>query len=232
VRVIVATLFLSALLTESVSVGTPARGSLRDGVSFAASGRGFVAYSTLGNLAGRQYVHSRVHAALVEAFASLHEAAPARTFVLGETGLKAGGRFRPHRTHQNGLSVDIFMPVRDGASRPVPMPTAPWNRFGYSLEFDATGRGEGLVIDFASVAELLVEVDRRARLHGLAIDRIIVAPEYVDQVLSAGPVAIRELAPRFMRKPAWVRHDEHLHLDFRVLAARRQAGAAPRGGTR
>jgi penicillin-insensitive murein endopeptidase len=189
-------------------------------VSFASRGEGFVTYSMLGNLAGRQYVHSRVHDALVAAFASLHAAAPDRTFVLGETGLKAGGRFPPHRTHQNGLSVDIFMPVRDADSRPALMPTAPWNKFGYSLEFDRIGRGEGLAIDFGSVAELLVEVHRQAGLHGLAVERIIVAPEYVDRVLSARAPGVGQLEPLFLRKPAWVRHDEHLHLEFRVVPAR------------
>lgn len=208
-----------ALVAESISVGTPAEGSLKDGVSFASKGAGYVTYSAVGNLMGRQYVHSRVHATLVDAFASLHAAVPDRTFVLGETGLKAGGRFRPHRTHQNGLSVDIFMPVRDEASRRVQMPTTPWNKFGYSLEFDATGRGEGLVIDFESVAELLLEVDRQARRQGLALERVIVAPEYVERVLAAKIAGISDLTALFMRTPAWVRHDEHLHLDFHVVRA-------------
>ena len=206
-----------AVMAESVSVGTPANGSLKNGVSFAASGRGFVTYSSLGNLTGRQYVHSRVHAALVDAFAALHAAAPDRTFVLGETGLKTGGQFRPHRTHQNGLSVDVFMPVRDASSRRVLMPTAPWNKFGYALEFDRSGRAEDLVIDFDSLGDLLVEADAQARRHGLALDRIIVAPEYVDRVLAARTAGAHRLAPLFMRTPAWVRHDEHLHMDFRVV---------------
>ena len=207
------------LLAESVSVGTPAKGSLKNGVSFASQGGGFTTYSALGNLLGRQYVHSRVRDALVAAFASLHAAAPDRIFVLGETGLKTGGRFRPHRTHQNGLSVDIFMPVRDGDARRVLMPTAPWNKFGYSLEFDSNGRGEGLTIDFESVAELLVETDRQAQRHGLDVDGIIVAPEYVERILRAKVGGIRQLSERFMRTSAWVRHDEHVHIDFRLVAA-------------
>ena len=84
-----------ALLAESLSMGTPAKGSLKDGVSFAAVGDGFVAYSKLGNLLGRQYVHSRVRDALLAAFAALHTAVPDRTFVLGETGLKGGGASAP-----------------------------------------------------------------------------------------------------------------------------------------
>ena len=68
---------------------------------------------------------------------------------------------------------------------------------------------------------VLVEVHRQAGLHGLAVDRIIVAPEYVDRVLSAKASGIQKLEQLFMRKPAWVRHDEHLHLDFRLVSARK-----------
>jgi penicillin-insensitive murein endopeptidase len=97
------------------------------------------------------------------------------------------------------------------------MPTTAWNKFGYSLEFDVTGNGDGLTIDFESVAELIVELDRRGRQNGLTVDLVIVAPEYVDRILGAKHASgIEELSSRFMRRPAWVRHDEHLHVDFKV----------------
>jgi penicillin-insensitive murein endopeptidase len=172
---------------------------------------------------GRQYVHSRVRDTLVAAFSALHAAKPERTFVLGETGLEPGGRFRPHRSHQNGLSVDIFMPVRDDSGHAVLTPTAPWQKFGYALEFDAKGEGSGLSIDFDSLAELVLELNRQAQLHGLALERIIVAPEYIDRVIGASNSGeMAALVGRFTRRPAWVRHDEHLHVDFRVVS-----GAAP-----
>ena len=206
------------LLAESVSRGTPARGTLEEGVSMPSEGRGFVTYSTLGNWLGRQYVHSRVQELLVSAFSTLQTANTERLFVLGETGWKHGGRFRPHRTHQNGLSVDIFMPVRDSNLRSVLMPTAPWNQFGYSLEFDSSGNGEELSIDFRSVAELRVELGRQGQRHGLDIERIITAPEYVDRILAVKEAPdITRLASRFMRHSAWVRHDEHLHVDFKMV---------------
>jgi penicillin-insensitive murein endopeptidase len=194
------------------------QGSLKNGVSLPARGDGFITYSALGNSLGRQYVHSRVRDTLLAAFAALYTAEPGRTFVLGETGLKSGGRFPPHKTHQNGLSVDIFMPVRDNRGRYAVMPTAFWNNFGYSLEFDAQGRGKGgLSIDFESVADLLVELDRQAERRGLAIDLIIVAPEYVDRILAVKNVpGLDRLSARFLRAPAWVRHDEHIHVDFRL----------------
>jgi len=200
---------------ESRSVGTPSRGSLVDGVSLPSRGEGFVTYSLLGNWSGRQYVHSRVADTLTAAFASLHAAHSERVAVVGETGLKRGGRIRPHRTHQNGLSVDIFMPVVDSSGQAVPMPTPPWRKFGYGMEFDGAGRGGGLSVDFAALADLIGELDHQARRHGLEVERVIVAPEYVDRVLAArGELAA--LARRFLRGPAWVRHDEHVHVDFRL----------------
>ncbi len=97
------------------------------------------------------------------------------------------------------------------------MPTAPWQQFGYAMEFDAQGKSAGLSIDFSCLAELLLALDREAQLHGLAIERVIVAPEYVDRVLGAKRSEMAGLASRFMRRPAWVRHDEHVHVDFRVV---------------
>jgi penicillin-insensitive murein endopeptidase len=202
---------------QSVSLGTPEHGSLQGGVSIPVEGDGFVSYSRLGNWLGRQCVNSRVRDILLTAFKDLHAAQPDRIYVIGETGLKAGGRFRPHRSHQNGLSVDIFMPVRDETGKRVLMPTPPWRKFGYGLEFDAEGKGEGLAIDFTSLAELLAELEKDAPHCGLTVQRIIVAPEYVDRVLAAGGSQTAGLASRFMRRPAWVRHDEHVHVDFRVL---------------
>jgi penicillin-insensitive murein endopeptidase len=58
--------------------------------------------------------------------------------------------------------------------------------------------------------------------HGLTIERIIVAPEYVDRVLIAGGRDLASLSGQFMRRPAWVRHDEHVHVDFKVAGKNRR----------
>jgi penicillin-insensitive murein DD-endopeptidase len=69
----------------------------------------------------------------------------------------------------------------------------------------------------------LVEVHRQAARNGLAVERIIVAPEYVGRILATkGAPGIARLESSFMRTPAWVRHDEHIHLDFRVASSARR----------
>jgi penicillin-insensitive murein endopeptidase len=153
---------------------------------------------------------------LLATFASLHGKIPERIFVLGDTGRKNGGQLLPHRDHQNGLSVDIFMPVRKG-SQWLAMPTAPWNGFGYGLKFDASGRNGDLTVDFGSVADLLAALDQQGRQHGLDLVLIKVAPEYVAAILRASDAAqVARLKDLFVPETAEVQHTQHLHVDFKV----------------
>ncbi|WP_437996935.1 penicillin-insensitive murein endopeptidase [Sorangium sp. So ce185] len=203
----------------SESAGSPAQGRLRHGHPLPPSGPGHVTYSYLGASLGRQYVHGAVRDALLEAFAAVSAARPGRRFVVGETGHRQGGAFWPHRTHQNGLSVDIFVPLRDAAGRPADVATYPWNQLGYGLEFDAQGRRGDLAIDFDDLARLLSALDEEARPRKLRIERIILAPEYVPLLL-ASPAgrALGPLSGAILRRQVWWRHDEHAHIEFALEA--------------
>jgi penicillin-insensitive murein endopeptidase len=203
--------------SPSRSEGTHAKGALRAGRPLPPWGPGFTTYSFLGAALGRQYLNAQVRDALVASFAARDAEEPDRVFVTGETGWPRGGRLRPHRTHQDGLSADIFMPLDGPDGRPRRMPTWPWNKLGYGLEFDERGRLGDLRIAFEPLARFLLEVDRQASARGLRLERIIVAPEYVPLLL-ATPSGGRlgPLSDLLTRRPAWVRHDEHFHLDFAV----------------
>ncbi|WP_434042754.1 MULTISPECIES: penicillin-insensitive murein endopeptidase [Sorangium] len=205
----------------SESAGSPAQGRLVHGHPLPPTGPGHVTYSYLGASFGRQYVHGAVRDALLDAFAAVAAARPGRRFVVGETGHRRGGPFWPHRTHQNGLSVDIFVPLRDGAGRPEDVATYPWNKLGYGVEFDAQGRRGDLTIDFDDLARLLSALDEKARSRGLRVQRIILAPEYVPLLL-ASPAgrALGPLSGAILRRQVWVRHDEHVHIDFALRARR------------
>jgi len=216
-QILVALLWLpiAALSTESVCFGTVSNGRLEGGVKLPDEGANFRSYSAVAGLAGRTYVHSRVARVVEDAYAGLAKALPDTVFVYGETGWRTGGRFRPHRTHQNGLSVDFFVPVQNAAGKSVPIPTLPTTRFGYDLEFDADARLGDLSIDFTALAEHLYQLDLAARNHGAPIALVIFDPAYFDQLFAAprGP-SIRHLP--FMKGKPWVRHDEHIHVDFTV----------------
>ncbi|QPF72028.1 replication initiation protein [Roseateles sp. DAIF2] len=201
---------------ESQCYGSVSRGRLEGGVKLPQRGENFVAYSGSAALAGRTHVHSRVAAIVLEAFAALQRDDPSLRFVYGETGWAEGGRLRPHRTHQNGLSVDFFVPVRDAAGASVPLPTPLRQRFGYDIEFDAQARYGDYRIDFEALAEHLYQLHRAAQRQGAGIALVIFDTRYLPRLFATPRGAHLRQHLRFMQRQAWVRHDEHYHVDFAV----------------
>lgn len=204
--------------TPSVSRGSPARGVLYHGHALPPWGPGYRTASMVIAALGRQYLHGDARDTLRAAFAARAAADPGRVHVVGETAVRKGGRFNGHRTHQNGLSVDLFMPLRDAKGEKTTLPTWPWNAFGYWWEFDAQGQSKGLQIDFEELATTIQTISDEAEKRNLEIERVIITPEYVPLVLGTeSGKRLGPLATRFTRKPVWVRHDEHVHIDFRVM---------------
>ncbi len=157
----------------------------------------------------RTYVHSKVADTVFYAYSDLDVAGFMKTdWVYGETGLPWGGRFRPHRTHRNGLSVDFMVPLKDGAR----FPTHPFNRFGYDEEFDASGRGMAGEIDFDAIVAHLASLQKHSKSLGGGIARVILAPDLQDDLFAARPDLRGRI--RFNTRQAWVRHDDHYHVDF------------------
>ena len=208
---------------ESRCFGTVSDGRIEESVRLPSRGSNFEAYSALGVAAGRTHVHSKVAAIVVAACADLAAETPSAKYVYGETGWQSGGRIQPHRTHQNGLSVDFFVPIRNGEGESVPLPTTFSNRFGYDVEFDARARSTDLRIDFAALAEHLYRLHRAAKSRGVRIERVIFDSAYLTELFSTrhGPY-LRDHLP-FMKRRPWIRHDEHYHVDF-AIACRPKAG--------
>jgi penicillin-insensitive murein endopeptidase len=204
-----------ALGADSVCYGTTDRGRLERGAQLPEAGANFRSYAPLGAMLGRTYVHSTVRDAIVDAYAALAASHPDLTFVYGETGFAGGGRFRPHKTHQNGLSVDFMVPVRHaGAS--VRLPRTAFNQYGYALEFDDAGRYDDYTIDFAAIGEHLYALHGAARRHGVGIRRVIFEVPLQKRLFATARGAWLRERLAFSTRPAWVRHDEHYHVDFDV----------------
>ncbi len=177
-------------------------------------GDNFSAYSPVAVSAGRTYLHATAATIVVDAYRRLLASVPSNRYVYGETGLESGGRFVPHRTHQNGLSIDFFVPVRNAAGASVALPTQGQSRFGYDIEFDGDAKYKQFRIDFAALAEHLYQLDAAARAHNARIDKVILETQYLPMLFATarGPWLKKNL-PFMMGKP-WVRHDEHYHVDF------------------
>lgn len=204
----------AAARAASQCYGTHERGALREGCKLPASGANFTAYSPLGVTAGRTYVHCAVATVLAEAYAEVARTHPQLRFVYGETGFASGGPFEPHKTHQNGLSVDFFVPVRDEKGRSVPLPTSAANRWGYDLEFDKRGRLGKLTIDFDAIATHLLALQRAAKAHGVGIRRVIFDTELQPRLRAARNWSRLAGTIKLSTERGWWRHDEHYHVDF------------------
>lgn len=206
--------------TKSICSGTPSKGGLQHGVALPATGPNFQSYSALGNQLGRTYVHSVVQRIVVQAYHQLEVASPNTKFVYGETGFASGGPFKPHRTHQNGLSVDFMVPVLNAQGQSVPLPTHVGNKWGHDIEFDDAATFDGLRIDFEAMAEHLYQLEVAARQSGAGIALVILEPKFQPTLFATrrGPELQKRL--KFMTKQAWVRHDEHYHVDFDVACVK------------
>lgn len=201
---------------SSQCYGSVGDGRLEGAVQLPLNGPNFSAYSSLAATAGRTHVHAKVANIVVAAYADLAKNTGRAKFVYGETGLASGGPFRPHKTHQNGSSVDFFVPVRNAAGAPAALPSTLANRFGYDIEFDASGKFGEYQIDFPALAEHLYQLDRAGAAHGAPIVKLIIDPRYFAALYATlrGPYLRKQTY--FMLSKPWVRHDEHFHVDFGV----------------
>jgi penicillin-insensitive murein endopeptidase len=212
-------IFPNSLLWLESDRPSVSHGSVRDGYITGAKrlpfrGSNFTTYSFPGYLFGRTFVHERVRKTVLDAFAVCEDKRPETTFVIGETGLRKGGSFNPHRTHRNGLSIDIMTPMLRN-DRPYRRNHL-FNLWGYGIEFDDEGRlKNGAQIDYESLAECILAIKEAAQKNGLRIEKVI-----FDPVLRPGLFAteagkkIRDLP--YTKNRIILRHDDHFHVDFDI----------------
>jgi penicillin-insensitive murein endopeptidase len=205
-----------ALAAESQCFGTVSNGRIDDSVRLPARGPNFSAYSSVAVALGRTHVHSTVAEIVSASYAALQTERPSTTYVYGETGWSTGGRFRPHRTHQNGLSVDFFVPVLNAAGKSVGLPTGLTNRLGYDIEFDGHAKYGEYTIDFDAMAEHLYQLHVAAKTRRASFALVIFDAPFLPKLVATRRGAYLRSNVPFMKGKPWVRHDEHYHVDFAV----------------
>lgn len=210
----------------SVCYGNSVRGGLANAKRLPYAGPNYKAYHTGGFLTGRTFMHSSVRDALRDSYAALAQSDPELRFVYAETGWAWGGRFRPHRTHANGTSVDFMVPVRDNSGQIQLLTGSVFNMLGYAIRFEDDGKGSGVNIDFEALAKHLLALDKAAKANNIRINRVIFEPPLLKHLLAA-PSGASLGGISFMRTTAWFRHDQHYHVDFDVPCE-----AAERAGKR
>jgi len=206
----------SAKVKSSTCYGITKNGWLESGVQLPEQGKNFETYSSLAGLVGRTYVHSSVNTIILNAYASLEIEQPEKVYKYAETGFEGGGRFRPHKTHQNGLSVDFMTPVYNASGKSVHIPTNIFNKFGYNIEFDTKGKYENLSIDYEAMAAHIVALHKEAKKQGYDLWRVIFDPGLQTGLFKTQYADYLRRHILFSKKRSWVRHDEHYHVDFEI----------------
>lgn len=201
---------------ESICYGTSKHGRLVNGVKLPDAGSNFISYGNFPEIAGRTYVHSTVKKVVVEAYSDLLLSMPGKVFKYAETGFKTGGKFKPHKTHQNGLSIDFMVPVIDGDGKSVHFPTNMFNKYGYNVEFNSAGEFDKYRIDFAALGAHIVALHKAALKNDIEIWRVLFAPDLQPALYATEYGEYLKNNIFIPGKQSWVRHDEHYHVDFKV----------------
>lgn len=196
--------------------GDIATGRLDDGRRLPYAGENYRAYSLLGFLSGRTFMHSSVRNAVRASYGELAKQNPELRFVYAESGWPWGGGFAPHKTHHNGTSVDFHVPVRTLDGQVAELPASVFNKLGYSISFDKSGRSGNQQIDFQAMAQHLLALQRASRAQGISIRRVIFDVRLQPKLFATSAGAQLSQALTFNTAQAWVPHDQHYHVDFAV----------------
>lgn len=200
--------------SASQSKGRVGKGSIVNAKRIPYRGTNYSTYSFSGYLMGRTFVHEKVREVVLEAYQECQTSASSTQFILGETGRRHGGSFIPHRTHQNGLSVDFMTPLLKN-DKPYSRHHL-FNRWGYGWNFDKKGNSGKMRIDYEAMAAHLVAVKKAAKTHGLGIQKVIFDPVLRPYLLATEAGKELRSLP-FTKNRVIIRHDDHYHIDFKVL---------------
>jgi penicillin-insensitive murein endopeptidase len=173
-------------------------------------------------LSGRAFTHHLVAQTVINTFKTFESNGEKRKFSIMEFYNEHGGKMFPHRTHQNGMSVDMMMPLmKDGA------PYYDLDDLGamhYLLEFNKEGQyinDTAISIDFEMVANEINQMRIEAEKLGLKITKVIFNTDLRDELFnttqgklfaSNGPYVTRNLE-RVINEL----HDDHFHVDFEIV---------------
>ena len=101
--------FQDSLKTKSI--GSVSRVSLENGTLIPYSDSDFTYFDTASYLSGRAFTHHLVAQTVINTFQTFKSNGEKRKFSIMEFSNEHGGKLFPHRTHQNGMSVDMMMPL-------------------------------------------------------------------------------------------------------------------------
>jgi penicillin-insensitive murein endopeptidase len=206
----------------SISKGTVSNGELINGKLIPFKGTNYEYFSEESYLAGRAFLNDKVLNTLLASYTNLESTLPNKLFYVMECANAHGGKLAPHRTHQNGTSVDFMMPLLKDGKPYSDLDTLGVNH--YLLGFDNDGTyldDESISIDYNLVAQHILVLQAEAELNGLKIKKVIINTNLKDELFatpsgkklkSNGIYVVQKLSTLINSL-----HDDHYHIDFEVL---------------
>lgn len=206
----------------SISSGTVSNGNLKNGRLFPFKGPNFIYFDSASYLDKHAFTHEKVHLAVLETYKQFETILPEFEFGLMECSNEYGGKIWPHRTHQNGLSVDFMSPLLKNG-----VPNTDFNTLGlphYLMDFDKKGiytEDASYSIDFNLLARHILTLNEEAKKHGLKIEKVILkialkddlfATEYGKKLKASGIYFATNLSELIDSL-----HDDHYHVDFTII---------------
>ncbi|SFT40758.1 penicillin-insensitive murein endopeptidase [Lishizhenia tianjinensis] len=205
----------------STYTGTPANGSLNHAKILPPKGKNFFYFDSTSYLKDRAFTHSDIRDIVLNTYANLDVIYPGRIFSIMEASNKKGGKMDPHRTHQNGMSVDFMFPkLKNG------VPYHHLDTLGflhYLLDFDENGRytkDTTISIDFETSTHHIYLLALEAEKLNYAIEKVLIYTEYKDELFRTtygkklkqkGIYFAQYLTPKINNL-----HDDHYHIDFKA----------------
>lgn len=205
----------------SQSIGTVSKGSLKNGVKLPYKGENYKYFSKLSYyMLNRAYVNAKVYNTILETYNTCETTCPKVYFRVMECSHKHGGKVAPHRTHQNGLSVDFMTPLKKGNKQyRLFDKTGIWH---YLINADESGNvTKNVEIDFETMAKHILALDDAARKNDLRVKKVILKINLKDDLFKTeSGKKLKQRGVYFVRnlsKTIDNLHDDHYHIDFEEI---------------
>lgn len=205
----------------STCIGSVSNGKLENGKIMPFYGTNFTYFDRDSYLASRAFTSDVVNKIILNTYEVLYMNYPERKFYLMELSNHTGGKIYPHRTHQNGLSVDFMIPKLKNGKPNYDLDTL--GKQHYFLEFNDQGeyvKDTSIKVDFDLVAKHILLINEEANKHGYSIEKVIIKIEYKDDLFEtphgkelkkSGIYVVNNLSPMINAI-----HDDHFHIDFKI----------------
>ncbi len=205
----------------SSSKGTTNNGILENGKLMPFQGKNFTYFNVESYLASRAFVHQKVKKSVLQNYKNLENLYPNQLFTFMECSHEHGGKMLPHRTHQNGLSIDFMVPKIKNNQSDYSLDKM--GQLHYLLEFNENGqclKDTSISIDFNLMAHHILLLQEDCLKNGVKIEKIIFKLELKDELYAthygtklknSGIYFAQNLTPLINSL-----HDDHYHIDFAI----------------